>query len=100
MSLGVRRPLPPVLAALWVVACQSDGPLTAPEGGADGPAISPPALSISDGANGGSDAVWYLPPLVPSPDGNADYEPEKFNADLDVEFRIYACGAMCPEDAS
>lgn len=92
------------LGLLGLTACQPDSTsMTSPAGeeASEGPETGAPdpAFARSDGASGGNPAVWFLPPLVPNPQGDPEFEPDKFNPDLDVDIRIFECGASdddCP----
>lgn len=63
------------IAVLQVVACgDRERSITAPGVGA-------PLALISDGSRaGGNPDFFFLPPLVPEPSGDSDYEPAEFNA--------------------
>jgi hypothetical protein len=61
-----------------------------------------PSFTISDGAHGaGNPDFFFLPPLVPSPTGDADYTPSGFNSSLSPTVVICALdvGNDAPESA-
>lgn len=79
----MKRVVLACLAAGFLVACQGDGgPLDLNELAYD------PAFLIADGQNGGNPDFFWLPPLVPNPTGNPDYQPEEFNPDLSPAVQI------------
>jgi len=70
----LKRALGPILAALFV-ACSGDRPLT--------PNANQPFAVISDGNHSlGNPDFFFLPPLVPRPTGNVNFQPALFNKDL------------------
>lgn len=74
------------LLALAVAACQGDQ-ATRPSIG-DPP---PPSSAISDGAHSnGNPDFWFLPPMVPNPEGNPKYLDNGFNPNLTPEVEITA----------
>ena len=83
-----------VLAA-GVAACGDSALPTASDDGS-GIDIPDPSFAQSDGSTGGSDYVWFLPPLVPNPAGDPDYEPDKFDPTLDVTIEIFECTSSEP----
>ena len=80
-----RSLLPAVAALALVLGCENpqepDG-LRAP---------SDPSKIISDGAHGGNKDFFFLPPMVPLPLGNPDFELGKFNNALRPSLRIEIC---------
>lgn len=57
-----------------------------------GPAApSDPSKIISDGAHGGNKDFFFLPPMVPLPINNADFELGQFNNTLGPSIRIDIC---------
>lgn len=57
-----------------------------------GPGVpSGPSEVIRDGAHGGDPDFFFLPPLVPSPIGNPNFELEEFNNTLGPSLRIEIC---------
>ena len=54
----MKRPILLCLAAAFVVACQDQEPPTAP------PDLGGPLFEIKDGARGGNDHFFFLPPIV------------------------------------
>lgn len=75
------------LAALFVLyGCGDQRQPTAP-----GKAPPDPSEIITDGAHGGNPDFFFLPPLVPLPLGNPDFEVGKFNNTLQPSLRIDIC---------
>jgi len=74
------------LAALaFAIACEptrEPTALTAPSG---------PSEIISDGAHGGNKDFFFLPPMVPLPVGNPDFELGKFNNTLRSALKVEIC---------
>ncbi|HXF95462.1 MAG TPA: hypothetical protein VNI61_05105 [Gemmatimonadales bacterium] len=65
----------PLAAALTLaLGCQADHAVTPPFG--------PPAFALSDGAHDGNPDFFFLPPLLPDPSADPDFEPGDFNAHL------------------
>lgn len=72
-----------VLVALLVVSCdsQSVGPTSSDRGGDETP--SSPQTDISDGAHmDGNAEFFFLPPLVPDPSGDPDFDEGAFRGDF------------------
>src|SRR4030081_609828 len=55
-----------------------------------------PSAILSDGAHGGNPDFFFLPPLVPSPYNNPDFEPGTFNSTLQPSLRVEIC-ELVPE---
>lgn len=66
----------PLAAALFLlVACHGDRAVT--------PDLGRPSALIVDGANsGGNPDFFFLPPMVPDPSGNSNFDKDLFNATL------------------
>ena len=58
---------------------------------ADLAAPADPSKMISDGAHGGNKDFFFLPPMVPLPIGNPDFELGKFNNTLKPSLKIEIC---------
>jgi hypothetical protein len=67
------------------LACQDQSPPTGPKtpGG--------PAGLISDGAHGGNPDFFFLPPMVPNPVNDPNYEAGKFNGSLASRLAVEIC---------
>jgi hypothetical protein len=67
------------------LACQDNSQPTGP--------MSPggPAGLISDGAHGGNPDFFFLPPMVPNPANDPNYEVGKFNASLASRLTVEIC---------
>src|SRR6476660_5457013 len=74
-----------VSALLFIVACKDNNTPTQISAPTD------PSKIISDGAHGGNKDFFFLPPMVPLPVGNADFELGKFNNTLGPAIRIEIC---------
>src|SRR5689334_19696260 len=72
-------------ALLFVVACKDNNPPTRISGPPD------PSKIISDGAHGGNKDFFFLPPMVPLPVGNPDFELGQFNNTLKPSLRVDIC---------
>ena len=73
-------------ALMLVLACEGNKEPTAPAVPVD------PSKIISDGAHsGGNRDFFFLPPLVPLPLGNPDFELGKFNNALQPSLKIVIC---------
>src|SRR5437867_10338495 len=87
----MKRALPFFIAAGLAVACQDHVP-TIPSSG--------PLAAISDAAhNSGNPDFFFLPPLVPDPSGDPNFEPSEFNSHLAptvevCEWNGSACGPV------
>lgn len=77
-----------ILSVLSVtLGCQDHNAPTAP---AD-KAPPPPSSMISDGANGGNPDFFFLPPMVPNPVNDPNYEAERFNDALGPRLTVEVC---------
>ena len=74
-----------VSAVLFIVACKDGNTPTQISAPVD------PSKIISDGAHGGNKDFFFLPPMVPLPLGNPDFELGKFNNTLKPSLRIDIC---------
>jgi hypothetical protein len=78
-----------ILSALALAAaCENPKAPTAPTGVT--PPTDPSAI-ISDGAHGGNPDFFFLPPMVPLPLNNPDFEIGKFNNALKPSLKIEIC---------
>src|SRR3954471_13261204 len=68
-----------------VMGCEGAPNATAPSTPTD------PSKIISDGAHGGNKDFFFLPPMVPLPIGNPDFELGKFNNALKASLKIEIC---------
>src|SRR5712692_2186955 len=90
----MKRILGFCLAAILVTACDHPSPTALP---------SRPQMAISDGAHGGTNPdFFFLPPLVPDPSNNPNFDAGKFNPLLSPVVRVCtwngsACGATVAE---
>jgi hypothetical protein len=78
------RPLA-VAAIALVMSCEGSRPTSVPSAPTDAPKI------ISDGAHGGNKDFFFLPPMVPLPLNNPDFELGKFNNTLRPSLKIEIC---------
>jgi hypothetical protein len=67
------------------LACQDNSQPTGPK------APGGPAGLISDGAHGGNPDFFFLPPMVPNPANDPNYEVGKFNASLQSSLTVEVC---------
>ncbi len=68
-----------------VLACEGAQPPTGPNAPVDAYKI------IQDGAHGGNKDFWWLPPMVPLPLRNPDFQLGKFNNTLRPSLRVDIC---------
>jgi len=55
-----------------------------------------PSKMISDGAHGGNPDFFFLPPMVPNPVNNPNFEQGKFNATLGPSLTVEICELQGP----
>ncbi len=67
------------------IGCRDNNPPTRISGPPD------PSKIISDGAHGGNKDFFFLPPMVPLPVGNPDFELGQFNNTLKPSLRVDIC---------
>ena len=81
----IKARLLTVSALLFIVACKDNNTPTQISAPTD------PSKIISDGAHGGNKDFFFLPPMVPLPVGNPDFELGKFNNTLKPSLRVDIC---------
>ncbi len=81
----IKARLITISALLFIVACKDNNTPMQISAPAD------PSKIISDGAHGGNKDFFFLPPMVPLPVGNPDFELGKFNNALQSALKIEIC---------